>query len=42
MSKDIHELNEDTCLNHFDALRVGIEIILDEKLEELKRVEKME
>lgn len=42
LSLGIHELSEDSCLQHFDALRVGIEIILDEKLEELKKKEKME
>ncbi|EWH13927.1 hypothetical protein KLA_07742 [Cellulophaga geojensis KL-A] len=42
LSKGIHSLDEQTCLEHFDTLRVGIEIILDEKLEEQKKVEKME
>lgn len=42
LSKGIHELNEETCLAHFDTLRVGIEIILDDKLEELKKKEKIE
>ncbi|WP_320034368.1 hypothetical protein [Halarcobacter sp.] len=42
LSKGIHELDEKTCLAHFDSLRVGIEIILDEKLEELKKKEKIE
>ena len=42
LSKGIHELDEDTCLNHFDALRVGIEIILDEKLDEVRKQEKIE
>jgi len=42
LSLGIHELDDDTCLAHFDTLRVGIEIILDEKLEEFKRNEKME
>ena len=37
LSKGIHELNEETCLKHFDTLRVGIEIILDEKLDEQKK-----
>jgi hypothetical protein len=42
LSKGIHELDEGTCLAHFDTLRVGIEIILDEKLDELKKKEKIE
>ena len=42
LSKGIHELDEETCLIHFDSLRVGIEIILDEKLDELKKKEKIE
>lgn len=42
LSVGIHELSEDTCLEHFDALRVGIEIILDEKLERKKKANKIE
>lgn len=42
LSLGIHELDEHTCLTHFDTLRVGIEIILDEKLDELKKKEKIE
>ncbi len=42
LSKGIHELDESTCLDHFDTLRVGIEIILDEKLDELRKREKIE
>jgi hypothetical protein len=42
LSLGIHELDEQTCLAHFDTLRVGIEIILDEKLEEVKKKEKIE
>jgi hypothetical protein len=42
LSLGIHELDEKTCLAHFDTLRVGIEIILDEKLDELKKKEKIE
>jgi len=42
LSKGIHELDEETCLLHFDTLRVGIEIILDEKLDELRKREKIE
>ena len=42
LSLGIHSLDEQTCLEHFDTLRVGIEIILDEKLEEQKKLEKIE
>lgn len=41
LSLGVHELDEKTCLQHFDALRIGIEIILDQKLEESKRIEKL-
>ncbi|WP_421282769.1 hypothetical protein [Aeromonas veronii] len=42
LSLGIHELDENTCLAYFDTLRVGIEIILDEKLDDLKKREKIE
>jgi len=42
LSLGIHELKEKNCLKHFDALRIGIEIILDEKLDELRKKEKIE
>ena len=42
LSIGIHELDEKTCLAHFDTIRVGIEIILDEKLDELRKNEKVE
>ena len=42
LSSGIHELSEQTCLEHFDTLRVGIEIILDEKLEALNKKIKIE
>lgn len=41
LSLGIHELNEEDCLAYFDTVKVGIEIILDEKLEEAKRQEKI-
>ncbi len=34
MSKGIHELSEKECLDYFDTIRLGIESILDEKLEQ--------
>ncbi len=42
LSLGVHELDESTCLAHFDTLRVGIEIILDEKLDEYKKIKKIE
>ncbi|MBG6188848.1 hypothetical protein [Flavobacterium sp. CAN_S2] len=42
LSLGIHELDEQTCLANFDTLRVGIEIILDEKLDELRKKEKID
>jgi len=33
LSKGIHELSEDECLDYFDTVKNGIEIILDQKLE---------
>jgi hypothetical protein len=42
LSLGIHELDEQTCLAHFDTLRVGIEIILDEKLDEFRKKEKIQ
>lgn len=42
LSLGIHELDEQTCLANFDTLRVGIEIILDEKLDEFRKKEKIE
>ncbi|WP_343587472.1 hypothetical protein [Flavobacterium sp.] len=41
LSLGIHELDEQTCLANFDTLRVGIEIILDEKLDEFRKKEKI-
>lgn len=40
LSKGIHELSEQECLAYFEAMRTGIEIILDDKLEQRKREEK--
>jgi hypothetical protein len=37
LSAGVHELTENDCLAHFDALRTGIEIILDQKVEEKKK-----
>jgi hypothetical protein len=41
LSKGIHELSEDICLKIFPYVKLGIELILDEKLYELEREEKL-
>jgi hypothetical protein len=41
LSKGIHELSEAQCLEYFDSVKVGIELILDEKLEKLDREAKI-
>jgi len=40
LSKGIHELEEEECLSYFDTVKVGIELILDEKLEKYNREKK--
>lgn len=40
LSKGIHELSEDECLEFFPILQVGIELILDEKYEQALKEEK--
>ncbi len=40
LSKGIHELSEEDCLKHFNALKIGIEIILDDKLEKKQKEKK--
>lgn len=42
LSKGIHELSEKECLAAFPAIKVGIEIILEEKLEHIKKTKKLE
>lgn len=42
LSLGIHELKEDECLAYFDTVKDGIEIILDQKLEEIKKQEKID
>ena len=42
LSVGIHSLNEKDCLNYFNTVKIGIELILDEKLEELHKKEKIE
>jgi hypothetical protein len=41
LSRGIHELTEQQCLDAFGVVRVGIELILDEKLQEKERAEKI-
>ena len=40
LSKGIHELSEEDCLSSFPVVKGGIELILDEKIREKKRIEK--
>ena len=42
LSKGIHELTEEECLNAFPIVKVGIEIILDAKLRQLEEQRKVE
>lgn len=41
LSKGIHELSEDECLKSFEALKLGIELILDERKEIMERDKKI-
>lgn len=41
LSKGIHELNENECLNAFPIIKLGIVLILDEKLKNQEREEKI-
>ncbi len=41
LSKGIHELEENECLTYFETVKVGIELILDEKAEKVNRIKKM-
>jgi hypothetical protein len=40
LSKGIHTLTEEECLAHFEVIKTGIELILDEKIERVERVKK--
>ncbi|MBL7912643.1 MAG: short-chain dehydrogenase [Bacteroidia bacterium] len=42
LSVGIHELTEEQCLTHFETVKVGIELILDEKLEKFRKTKKIE
>jgi hypothetical protein len=41
MSKGIHELAEEECLEYFPVVRVAIELTLDEKLEKIEKDKKV-
>jgi len=42
LSKGLHELSEQECLGNFDALKLAIEVILDEKLKKREEQQKSE
>ena len=41
LSIGIHSLTENDCLKYFQTVKIGIELILDEKIEDLNKKEKM-
>ena len=41
LGKGIHQLSEDNCLNAFPIIKLGIELILDEKIEQRERARKL-
>jgi hypothetical protein len=41
LGKGIHQLSEDDCLNAFPIMKLGIELILDEKMEQRERARKL-
>lgn len=41
LSKGIHELSENYCLKVFPIIKIGIEIILDEKIEKMNKEKKL-
>jgi hypothetical protein len=40
LSKGVHALREEECLEYFDSVRIGIEQILDEKIEKIEKAKK--
>ena len=40
MSKGIHDLSEEECLQYFETVKIGIEQILDEKIIKKEKAEK--
>jgi len=41
LSKGIHELSEEECLQHFPIMKIGIELILNEKIEKIESQKKI-
>lgn len=41
LSIGIHSLSEKECLDYFEPVKVGIEMILDQKIEEIERLKKI-
>jgi hypothetical protein len=41
LSKGVHELTEEECLRHFETMRIGIELILDEKIAQKQQADKV-
>lgn len=41
LSKGVHELTENECLEYFPTVKLGVELILDEKLEQKRRADKI-
>jgi hypothetical protein len=42
LSVGVHSLNEAECLAHFETVKLGIELILDEKVEQFNKQKKIE
>ena len=40
LSKGVHALKEEECLEYFESVRIGIEQILDEKIEKIEKARK--
>jgi hypothetical protein len=40
LGKGVHELTEEECLRYFSSIKLSIELILDQKIEETKKKEK--
>jgi len=40
LSRGVHELSEEVCLRYFEPLKLSIELILDQKIEEQQKAEK--
>lgn len=42
LSIGIHSLTENECLQYFETVKLGIELILDEEVERYKKKQKLE